>query len=397
MKNIISILTVTLLLAGCMEFGPVFTGEYAEPEVSRLYTDADFEGMEHKTIAEVKSLYVDGPVNFTDDFYIKGQVTTSDREGNFYREFYIQDETSGIAIKVGKTGLYNTYKVGQWVYVLCNGLTLGDYEGAKQIGMEDITGEYESAYIDIQMIIDRHIFKGEMGEPVLPLNLMGKSIYDGSKVKEEYIGKLVKLDGLQYADGIFCLMYVDPNLNHKRQSNRIFLDEAFSSFMYPGGPPKDKLNTKLKDGSPLRQNWNVDTWAMSKSKHEYYLANGNFDYSNIANDDNAYLAVNGNKKKVKSSAYSVSQYFQLTNESSKKYLAVRSSGYAKFSDMMMPDEILGVKRNEAGMITGTSASKEAIAVVGILGVYDGDPQITLIDLDGVLKSDGVTAWYGETK
>ena len=63
----------------------------------------------------------------------------------------------------------------------------------------------------------------------------------------------------------------------------------------------------------------------------------------------------------------------------------------------MPDEVLGVRRNEAGMITGTSASKEAIAVVGILGVYDGDPQITLIDLDGVLKSDGVTAWYGETK
>ena len=394
MKKYLSIITIVLLSAGCMEFSPL-AGDYDDPAQERIYTEEDLGDMPRKTIAEVKSMYVDGPVNFTEEFYIKGQITTSDRVGNFYREFYIQDESAGIAIKVGKTGLYNSYKQGQWIYVLCKGLTIGDYEGAKQIGVEDITGEYESAYIDIQMLIDRHVLKGEMGEPVQPLDLRGKSIYEGG-VSENYLGKLVTIDGLKYAEGIFCLMYVDPNLNHKRQSNRIFLDEAFSNYMYPGGPPFSKMPSSaktLKDGSPLRENWNVDTWAMTKQRQEWYLANGNFDYASIASDDNAFLAVDGNKAKVKSSAYSVSQYFQLTNESSKKYIAIRSSGYAKFADTMIPDKVLGVKRDETGKITNASLTPETITVTGILGIYDGDPQITLIDLNGVLKSDGETPWY----
>ena len=185
MKKYIYILT-TLLLASCMEFGPL-AGDYKTPDPEKIYTEAELEGMPRKTISEVKAMYQGGPVTFTEDFYIKGQITTSDREGNFYRGFYIQDETSGIEIKVGKTGMYNFYKPNQWIYVLCKGLTIGDYEGAKQIGKEDITGKYESTYLDIQMVIDRHVLKGEIGEPVDTLDLTGKSIYDGSKLKEEYI------------------------------------------------------------------------------------------------------------------------------------------------------------------------------------------------------------------
>ena len=199
MKKYISILVSAVLLAGCTEFGPVFTGEYDAPAADRIYTDEDLAGKECRTIAQVKALYVNGPVNITEDFYIKGQVTTSDRVGNFYREFYIQDETSGIAIKAGKSGLYNTYKQGQWIYVLCKGLTLGDYEGAKQLGLEDITGEYETAYIDIQMLIDRHVLKGAMAGPdemikpiVVTYNAEGSEndlfLSDNKTLNPEYVG-----------------------------------------------------------------------------------------------------------------------------------------------------------------------------------------------------------------
>ena len=104
MEKQILILASTLLLASCMEFGPL-AGNYKTPDAEKLYTEADLGDMPRKTIAEVKAMYQNGPVTFTEDFYIKGQVTTSDREGNFYRGFYIQDETSGIEIKVGKTGM----------------------------------------------------------------------------------------------------------------------------------------------------------------------------------------------------------------------------------------------------------------------------------------------------
>ena len=389
MKKQILILASTLLLASCMEFGPL-AGNYKTPDAEKLYTEAELEGMTHKTIAEVKEMYQGGPVTFTEDFYIKGQVTTSDREGNFYRGFYIQDETSGIEIKVGKTGLYNFYKPNQWIYVLCKGLTIGDYEGAKQIGKEDITGTYESTYLDIQMVIDRHVLKGEIGEPVDTLDLTGKSIYDGSSLKEEYIGKLVKIDGLCYANGVFCLMYVDPDLNHKLQSNRIFLDEGYK---WNSGPDKGGVTV---DGRPVNQNWNVNTWGMTKARCEALLADGSFDSANIANNDDAKLGavLDGElvKSRVKSSAYSVSQYFRLTNESTKKYIAIRSSGYAKFADTQIPATVLGM--NSSGSIP-SDGSSEAITAVGIFGVYDGDPQLTLIDIAGVLKSDGKTPWYNE--
>ena len=389
MKKQILILASTLLLASCMEFGPL-AGDYRTPDPEKIYTEAELEGMTRKTISEVKAMYQGAPVTFTEDFYIKGQITTSDREGNFYRGFYIQDETSGIEIKVGKTGMYNFYKRNQWIYVLCKGLTIGDYEGAKQIGKEDITGEYESTYLDIQMVIDRHVLKGEIGEPVDTLDLTGKSIYDGSKLKEEYIGKLVKIDGLCYANGIFCLMYVDPGLNHKLQSNRIFLDEGYS---WNSGPEKGGVTI---DGKPVNQNWNVHTWGMTKARCEALLADGSFDSANIANDDEAKLGAirDGKpiKSRVKSSAYSVSQYFRLTNESTKKYLAIRSSGYAKFADTQIPARVLGM--NSSGSIP-SDGSTEPITAVGIFGVYDGDPQLTLIDIAGVLKADGKTPWYKE--
>ena len=131
------------------------------------------------------------------------------------------------------------------------------------------------------------------------------------------------------------------------------------------------------------------------------LANGDFDSANIANDDNATLGsqivIDGFpagelvKSKVEPSAYSVSQYFRLTNESTKKYLAIRTSGYAKFADTAIPDKVLG----KSGDVIPDSGSLEKITVIGIFGIYREDPQLTLIDIAGVRKSDGKTPWYNE--
>ena len=366
MKKHIIILLSAMLFAGCMEFGPVFNGKYQDPEPAKVYTDemfvAEFPECRLVSIQDVKDIYnaVGGPVNMSEDIYVKGQITTSDKEGNVYKSFYIQDESAGIEIKVGKTGLYNSYKLGQWVYVRCKGLTVGEYEGAKQIGYEDITGEYESAYLELQVLVDRHVFKGEFDEPVQPLDLSmlpseGEDALflkqDGKPdvLNEKYIGKYVTIRGLVYTNQIFCLAYVDPNQNHKLTSNRIFLDE---------------------EGT-----WNVHTWGMSKGQFEKDLKAGKFDKAEIGNGP---ATVGGNKNKIIPSAYSVSQYFRMASPYANHTMAIRSSGYAKFADTEIPP---GVVRKIA-----------KIDVTGILNVYDGEPQFTLIDLDGVKKEDG-TNWY----
>lgn len=333
---------VTFGLAACDEFGPVFTGKYQEPENERIYTADDFEGKTFISILELKNRYIDGqgPVNITDDVYIKGQVTTSDAAGNFYRGVYIQDgpDGAGIELKIGKTGLYNEYKIGQWIYVKCKGLTLGDYEGSKQLGYEDLTGEYETIYIEVQTLINQHIFKGEKDTPLQP------SVLNEADLKNPAnLGRYVTLENVKFGNSkggheIFCMAYVDPDQDHKQLSNRIFLDEE---------------NT---------QGWGVDTWAMSKNKFWENLQAGKFDKATIASDETYTVKKAREEGVIKAQYCTVNQVFTMGGTP----VAVRTSGYAKFAD------------KEIGLKVG-----DRVNLTGILTIYREDIQFTLIDIDGV--------------
>lgn len=344
MKKIYSILLVAALFAGCEEFQPVFTGTYPDPQEQVLYTDADFGTL--TTIADLKDMYkANGNKAFVvqKNCVIKGQVTTSDQVGNFYKSLYIQDATAGIEIKIGKNGLYNEYKLGQWLYVDCTGLTVGDYNGMINVGYADPSGQYETAYLEHAYIIDAHVFKGKYDDPVEPVVVTEADLH-----KKVNLGRLVTIKDLKYDDHIFILAYVDPNGDRKDYNNNgIFIDEE--------GP----------------DNYGVTTWACSDSKWKEYLNAGNFDSVEAAGST---VGVVRKSKGIGSMAYSVSQYFKM----GKTDVQVRSSGYARFADVEIPQEVLD----------GTAT----VTFTGILTEYKGAAQFTLIDLDGVTKADG-TKWY----
>ena len=348
MKNLyIILLSAAVLFAGCEEFQPVFTGKYPDPQEQKIYTDDDFGKI--MTIAEVKDMYAANgskPYKVRKNCVIKGQVTTSDQVGNLYKSLYIQDETAGIEIKIGKNGLYNEYKLGQWLYVDCTDLTVGDYNGMINIGYEDPTGQYETAYLEHAYIIDAHVFKGAYDKPVEPVTIQEADLH-----KKENLGRYVTIEGLKYDNHIFILAYVDPNGDRKDYSNNgIFIDED--------GP----------------DNYGVTTWACSEQKWKDYLYGGNFDaveapggtVGDYRNEDGTY--------DIGTMAYSVSQYFKMGGTS----VQVRSSGYARFSDTEIPAEVID--------------GSETVSFTGILTEYKGAAQFTLIDLNGVKKADG-TNWY----
>ena len=348
MKRIyIAILAAAALLAGCEEFQPVFTGKYESPADQKIYTDADFG--QFTTIAEVKDMYKangNKPYRVAKNCVIKGQVTTSDQVGNLYKSLYIQDETAGIEIKIGKNGLYNEYKLGQWVYVVCTDLTVGDYNGLINIGYEDPTGEYETGYLEHAYIIDNHVFKGEYAKAVEPVVITEADLH-----KKENLGRLVTIENLKYGNHIFILAYVDPNGNRKDYTNNgIFIDEE--------GP----------------DNYGVTTWACSEVKWKEYLYAGNFDSVEAAGGTVGGLKNPDGTYNIGSMAYSVSQYFMMGASD----VQVRTSGYARFADTEIPEEVLD----------GTAT----VSFTGILTEYKGAAQFTLIDLDGVKKADG-TNWY----
>ena len=338
------LLAVCTALVSCEEFQPVFTGKYPDPQEQYIYTDEDFD--KFTSIAEVKAMYAANgskPYLVRKRCVIKGQVTTSDQVGNLYKTLYIQDETAGIEIKIGKNGLYNEYKLGQWIYVDCDGLTVGDYNGMINIGYADPTGEYETGYLEHSYIIDLHVFKGRYDEPVKPVVVAEADLH-----KEVNLGRLVTIENLKYDNHVFILAYVNPNGNRKDYTNNgIFIDEE--------GP----------------DNYGVTTWACSETKWKEYLNAGNFDSVEAAGTT---VGVLRNSTGIGSEAYSVSQYFKM----GKTDVQVRSSGYSRFADTEIPKEILD----------GTAT----VSFTGILTEYKGAAQFTLIDLDGVKKADG-TQWY----
>ena len=185
--KIFTLLAAALLAVGCYE-------KFNDVEVLPLVDDASFEQMfpdaEYITIAELKSAF--GTISNTGvnsgwnntiskligedifvnrDVYIKGKVISSDTEGNIYKSLHIQDETTGIELKLNNNvGL--KYKKGTWVYVRLTGLYLGNYRMMLSLGgapseSYNKAGEhkfYANSNLELQSIIDKHVFAGEKTE-----------------------------------------------------------------------------------------------------------------------------------------------------------------------------------------------------------------------------------------
>ena len=185
--KIFTLLAAALLAVGCYE-------KFNDVEVLPLVDDASFEQMfpdaEHITIAELKSAF--GTISNTGvnsgwnntiyklvgedifvgrDVYIKGKVISDDTEGNIYKSLHIQDETTGIELKLNNNvGL--KYKKGSWVYVRLEGLYLGNYRMMLSLGgapseSYNKAGEhkfYANSNLEIQSIVDKHVFAGEKTE-----------------------------------------------------------------------------------------------------------------------------------------------------------------------------------------------------------------------------------------
>ena len=187
LKKILILIAVVVTAVSCYE-----KFEDVAPRVP--FNDVSFEEKfpeaEYITIAELKHAF--GPISDTGvnsgwnntiykligedifvghDVYIKGKVTTDDTEGNVYKSLYIQDETSGIEIKLNNN-VGVRYKKGTWVYVRLTGLYLGNYRMMLSVGgapseSYNKAGEhkfYANSNLELQDVIDEYVFFGEATE-----------------------------------------------------------------------------------------------------------------------------------------------------------------------------------------------------------------------------------------
>ena len=383
-KIFITVWAALIALTACEEWQPVTTTDYKAPAAAKVYSDADMAAYGTRlTIKGLAAKYeynassATGKIQKLETGWIKGQVISSDASGNIYKSLYIQDETGGIELKLGRTNMSNDYRPGQWVYVNLSGLTLGMYgqkagnyggSGMIQIGLADQSGKYETAYMELPLIVDSHVFKGEQGAEVVPVELTAGMLpgKTATQADNKYIGTLVTLRNLTYKDRVFCLVYRNGNYDTSKYNpaNRLFLDEDSGT------------------------NWGITTWALTKARMESVLMSGAWDSGSFGNGSRPVSSLNkvnnnvdadnfpvlyGNKDypTIERAACSVSQYFKLGSRD----IQVRSSGYARFADIGLNDTIEG-----CDILGG-----DPVDMTGILTMYQGSIQFTLIDLDGIKK------------
>ena len=346
---------------------------FASCDIEPLYIESDlnYNKYEQKTltpthtIKEVCAMYnVTQPFQVTKDIIIGGQVVTTDQPGNFYKSFYMQDETGGIEIKVGRNALYNEYRLGQWVYVNLRDLCVGMYGyktgnyggmGMVQIGFNDPTGQYETSYIEAPLLVDYHITRGAYAEVPEPIELTaammpGKS---DNQSTNPYLGKLVTIKNMTYKQQNFVLLYLDSTKDKTQHTNRVFLSDTNGASKTHG----------------------ITTWAMSKQKMAEYLKAGLWDDCKVGSGNTftgqtlADFRGDGSYPNVEKAAYSVSQYF----EGQRTEIQVRTSGFCKFADYEIPADVL--------------AGTRALDMTGILTIYQGSLQLVVNSPDDWVYSN----------
>ncbi len=377
MKKIFIFAAALLAFSSCQslkeEWQPVFTGEYDKPAVNQ---PVDMEA--NTTIAELAAMYETGkPWTVDKNIVISGIVSTTDRYGNFYKSFYIQDETGGIELKLGKNGLYNDYLPGQRIYVDCRDLELGMYgyksgsgNGMVQIGFNNGGDDtYETSYIESSILIDTHVFKGEVEGEVKPIVIDAAELPGANDIQspETHLGQLVTIKNLYYGwyddrygdlNEAFALLYIDSNKDKKASSNRIFISG---------------------------EDTGITTWAMSEEKMDSYLQSGIWDGVKIGNaNDQNYGTVGDYKDNldpisgegyygIDRAPYSVSQYFNTQADQKGVCVQIRTSGYCRFADTEIDPAVL--------------SGEKTINVTGILTLYQGRIQVTVNNITDITVND----------
>ncbi len=368
-KTILAILSSAVLFTACEEFQPVFTGKYENAEEYTPFDPSEVTG----TVLTVKELCTrfiseaakidptTGASNSTnlvtwcwevdEDLWVKGRITTSDRSGNFYKSFYIQDDDlgPGIEVKIGLTSLHNDYREGQTVYISLDELAVGEYgwksgkyggSGTIQIGLKDPEGtKYSTSYIENKYIVDRHIFRCDPGnvKPVAPREITSLPSSSSSQAEDNSVGALVTINGLKYGNEVFALLYIDGNVDSSESSNRVFLSD---------------------------KTWNITTWAMTKTNFLSHINAGDWDSAEVGNSGSTSgqtLADVKSKIRGNAQAYSVSQYFNGAGGT----VQIRTSGYSKFADLEIDPKVL--------------SGEKTISATGVLTMYQGSVQLVVRD------------------
>jgi hypothetical protein len=163
------------------------------------------------SLSALKNQFISGndPFQITSNLVVKGYVVSSDQNGNFFREFYLQDAptnpTSGIKIVVNLTNSYNKFNTGREVYISLKDLYVGETRLGD--GVTSIGGKLDNQEIDFisENQLERHLFRSKNTEIIEPL------IITIPAINQNHVGLFISIEDAFFPKHITDKAYVDPN------------------------------------------------------------------------------------------------------------------------------------------------------------------------------------------
>jgi hypothetical protein len=252
----IVVLIISLSLITCVD-----EGDYSVPEsigieendhVNTLLDSISKGTLELKTIQQVKELYITDthPVEIFSDIVVKGYVVSSDKTGNFYKEFYIQDApknpNTGIKVSINLNKSYNKFNLGREIYIRLKGLYVGEINSGDGIitigGKIKATENTEIDYISVNQL-SKHIFRTTITEEITPKKI------DFASLNEANIGTFIRLENVFFEAKLTGKPYVDPSEDFDTQrkiqtclglgyDDLLIETSSFSSFAHQTLPEK---------------------------------------------------------------------------------------------------------------------------------------------------------------
>ena len=157
------------------------------------------------SITDLKNLYNGQATLIESDLVVKGYVTSSDKTGNFYKEFYMQDApenpTAGIGVVLNQVDTYNQFNQGREVYIKLKGL----YVGLNSSDVLTIGGQGDGNEVDVITAnqIPDFIFRSSTTETLVPVTA------DPSDINNSHMGMLVALQNVQFPANLVGSTFVD--------------------------------------------------------------------------------------------------------------------------------------------------------------------------------------------
>ncbi len=342
MKTTFKLQLFAFSLIAAMLFVSCIKEEFDKPPVN--IPSVDFES--NTTIADLKAMYNGDLDSITEDIIIQGIVIANDEGGNIYKTMYIRDHTGGLEIKLDETGLYNEYKLGQRVFIKCQGMYMGKYGGMQQLGYK-----YNNAIGRLPAIlIPNHFFRDS-----LPGTTPQPTVVTIPGITTAHLGTLIRLDDVYFEEpGL-------PFAEASATTNRVLKDASDNSILVRTSNYADFATNMTPAGTGSV----VGIISIFNSDYQLYIRNlddlidfdpdapvaqlvfgDNFDsapssadwtiYSVASNENWEYNAtdecmeVNGYNADVASNDWLISKAISLGSEATEPFLAFRT--WTRYTD-----------------------------------------------------------------